>query len=178
MASSVGRLARYSRDTEPRDRACGGMSCIIEPSSRLWLRTWPAKILSRCGGTVGSNPPPSSGESHANRIPLPIDLDSKKRPESRFAPHPRLPISVVLCWRRQPPRRTRQQLPAAVLFLPDLHDPDFGIGDFAVELAFRDPKMTHDGVVPDDLDRSFRPFERLEGSLSRHRPVDELGLVL
>jgi hypothetical protein len=59
---------------------------------------------------------------------------------------------VLLCW-RQPPRRTRQELPTAVLFLPDLHDADFGIGDFAVELAFRDPKMSHDGIVPDDLDR-------------------------
>lgn len=84
---------------------------------------------------------------------------------------------MLLCW-RQPPRRTRQELPTAVLFLPNLHDADFGIGDFAVELAFRDPKMSHDGIVPDDLDREFRPFERLEGSLSGHRPVDEFGLVL
>jgi hypothetical protein len=38
--------------------------------------------------------------------------------------------------------------------------------------------MSHDGIVPDDLDREFRPFERLEGSLSGHRPVDEFGLVL
>src|SRR3984893_4399331 len=89
-----------------------------------------------------------------------------------------MPTSLVLCRRRQPPRCPRQQLPAAVLFLPDLHDADFGIGDFAVELAFRDPKVSHDGVVPDDLDREFGPFERLEGGLSRHRPVDEFGLVL
>ena len=88
------------------------------------------------------------------------------------------PSSMVLCRRRQPPRRTRQQLPAAVLFLPDLHDADFGIGDFAVELAFRDPKVSHDGVVPDDLHGEFGPFERLEGGLSRHHPVDEFGLVL
>jgi hypothetical protein len=50
--------------------------------------------------------------------------------------------------------------------------------DLAVELAFRDPKVSHDGVVSDDLDRHVGPFERLEGALSRHHPVDEFGLVL
>src|SRR6516162_11771702 len=87
------------------------------------------------------------------------------------------PTSKVL-WRRQPPRRTHRQLPAAVLFLPDLHDADFGVGDLAVELAFRDPKVSHDSVVPDDLHGELGPFERLEGGLSRHHPVDEFGLIL
>src|SRR5438105_12090534 len=42
---------------------------------------------------------------------------------------------------------TRQQLPAAVLLLPDLQDADLGVGNFAVEFAFRHPQMTHYGVV-------------------------------
>src|SRR5438105_6430449 len=41
---------------------------------------------------------------------------------------------------RQLEGRTRQQLPAAVLFLPDLQDADLGVGDFAVEFAFRHPR--------------------------------------
>jgi hypothetical protein len=35
--------------------------------------------------------------------------------------------------------------------------------------------VSHDGVVPDDLDRHVGPFERLEGALSRHHPVDEIA---
>jgi putative serine dehydratase-like protein len=112
------------------------------------------------------------------RLAVSLRPDRQPLRPSGSRPGFRIPISVVLCWRRQPPRRSRQQLPSAVLFLPDLHDADFGIGDFAVELAFRDPKVSHDGVVPDDLDREFGPFERLEGGLSRHHPVDEFGLVL
>ena len=77
---------------------------------------------------------------------------------------------------RQDARARSFQLPSC--FCQTCMDADFGIGDFAVEPAFRDPKMSHDGIVPDDLDREFRPFERLEGSLSGHRPVDEFGLVL
>ena len=111
------------------------------------------------------------------KIPSP-EVARMRRPRMNVAAGRWMPISVVLCRRRQPPRRTRQQLPAAVLFLPDLHDADFGVGDLAVELAFRDPKVSHDGIVPDDLDRHVRPFERLEGALSRHHPVDEFGLVL
>jgi hypothetical protein len=84
-----------------------------------------------------------------------------RRPRMKVAAGRWMPISVVLYRRRQPPRRTRQQLPAAVLFLPDLHDADFGVGDLAVELAFRDPKVSHDGIVPEELDRHVsRPTTR------------------
>src|ERR1700737_3455167 len=44
---------------------------------------------------------------------------------------------------RQLEGRTRQQLPAAVLLQPDLQDADLGVGNFAVEFAFRHPQMTH-----------------------------------
>ena len=52
-------------------------------------------------------------------------------PEGARASRPRIngaagqrttPTSVLLCW-RQSPRRTRQELPTAVLFLPTLHSP-------------------------------------------------------
>src|SRR6516225_1295720 len=59
-----------------------------------------------------------------------------------------IPTSVVLCRRGQPPRRTRQQLPAAVLFLPHLHDADFGVGDLAVELAFQTQRCRTTALFP------------------------------
>ena len=57
---------------------------------------------------------------------------------------------------RQPEGRTCQQLPAAVLFLPDLQDADLGVGDFAVEFAFRHPQMTRYDVVANDRDCEVR----------------------
>src|SRR5262249_24031597 len=85
--------------------------------------------------------------------------------------------AVSLSRRRQPPRRTRQQLPA-ILLLPDLEDADLGVGHLALELAFRHPQMTNHGDIADGLDREVGKLERLEGGLSRHHPVDEFGLVL
>jgi len=69
---------------------------------------------------------------------------------------------------RQLEGRTRQQLPAAVLLQPDLQDADLGVGNFAVEFAFRHPQMTHYGVVTNDRDCEVWKIKRLEDSLSRH----------
>src|SRR5262245_65160500 len=38
--------------------------------------------------------------------------------------------------------------------------------------------MTHYGDIADGLNREVREFERLEGGLARHHPVEEFGLVL
>src|SRR5271166_7136928 len=78
---------------------------------------------------------------------------------------------------RQPEGRTRQQLPAAVLLLPDLQDADLGVGNFAIEFAFRHPQMTHYSVVANDRDCEVWKIKRLEDILSRHDRVDEFGLV-
>jgi hypothetical protein len=56
---------------------------------------------------------------------------------------------------------TREQLSAAVLLLPDLKDADLGVGDFAVEFAFRHPQVTHYGVVAGDRDCELGKLNRL-----------------
>src|SRR6202023_2808230 len=78
---------------------------------------------------------------------------------------------------RQPVGGTRQQLPAAVLLLPDLQDARLGVGDFAVEVALRHPQMTHYSVVANDRDCEVEKINRFANSLSRHDPVNEFGLV-
>ena len=74
-------------------------------------------------GTNGSNPASSSGESRKPDS-FPDRSRNQECRESRLAPQPRMPISVVLCWRRQPPRR-RSWIGSAVVvdatpFLPGL----------------------------------------------------------
>src|SRR5437763_7274822 len=72
----------------------------------------------------------------------------------------------------------RQQLPAAVLLCPDRQDADLRAGRLAVHLAFRDPEVAGNGVIPGNADLQFRKLDRFDGSLARHYAVDELGLVL
>jgi len=83
-----------------------------------------------------------------------------------------------LCLLRQPVRGARQELPAAVLFLPDLHDANLGICDLALQLGLPDPKMPDDRGVADHLHRHFGKLKRLDGRLPPHDPLYELCLVL
>ena len=47
-------------------------------------------------------------------------------------------IVPVVDWHLAEPKgRAHQLLPTAVLLLPDLQDADLGVGNFAVEFAFR-----------------------------------------
>ena len=78
----------------------------------------------------------------------------------------------------QPVRGARQELRAAVLFLPDLHDADLGICDLALRLGLRDPKMPDDHGVPNHLHCHFGKVKRLDGRLPPMTPLYELGLVL
>ncbi len=97
-------------------------------------------IFGNDGITLNREPPAAVSESLIELISRqtfdfpPPEVARMRRPRMNVTAGRWMPTSVVLCRRRQPPRRTCQQLPAAVLFLPDLHDADFGVGDFAVEL--------------------------------------------
>src|ERR1700750_1991103 len=80
-----------------------------------------------------------------------------------------------LCLLRQSIRGAREELPAAILFLPDLHDADLGVGDLALQFGLRDPKMPNDCGVADYLHRHVRKLERLDSCLPPHGPLYELG---
>src|SRR5215467_6668481 len=70
MASSVGRLALYLRDNEPRDLACGGNELDHRAPFPFVLRTrlgaWPAKILSRLRRNRWFESTPLQPGSHTN----------------------------------------------------------------------------------------------------------------
>src|SRR5262249_8852822 len=70
--------------------------------------------------------------------------------------------------------RRAPELPAAVLFLPDLHDTDLGVGDLALQFGLRDPKMPNDCGVANYLHRHVGKLERLDGCLPPHGPLYEL----
>src|SRR5215471_9154109 len=73
-----------------------------------------------------------------------------------------------LCLLRQPVRGTRQELPGAVLFLPNLHDSDLSIGDLASSSVCETQRCLTTAVWPttctvtsgnsSDLTVAFRPM--------------------
>src|SRR5438270_5722635 len=67
-----------------------------------------------------------------------------------------------LCLLWQPVRGARQELPAAVLFLPNLYYADLCVGDLALKLGLRYPKVPNDRGVADHLHRHLGKFERLD----------------
>src|SRR5439155_19956272 len=84
--------------------------------------------------------------------------------------------SSGLC--RQPESLPRQQLPGAVLLLPDLKGADLGGGLLALELGLGQVDVARDRGIADHRHLELREGERLDGLLAGHHPVDELLLGL
>src|SRR5207237_594976 len=72
----------------------------------------------------------------------------------------------------------RQELPAAVLLLPDLQRADPGAVGLAVQLAFRNVEVAGNRTAADDRNLQFREINRFDGRFAVHHAVDDLGLVL
>src|SRR2546428_8703680 len=94
---------------------------------------------------------------------------SSRPGESRSAPH-------GLC--RQPEPLPRQQLPAAVLLLPDLKGADPGGSRLALALGFGQVDVARDGGIADHCHLELGEGERLDDLLAGHHSVDELFLGL
>src|SRR6202035_5396971 len=121
-------------------------------------------------------PPSYSAARHQRRLAAKAKPSMPEPSNAKLAGSGMAPTTLGFFYRlRQLEGRTRQQLPAAVLLQPDLQDGDLGVGNFAVEFAFRHPQMTHYGVVTNDRDCEVWQIKRLEDSLSRHDRVDEFG---
>src|SRR5438046_551322 len=88
-----------------------------------------------------------------------------------MAPHTR-----DLC--RQPESLPRQELPGAVLLLPDLKGADLGGGLLALELGLGQVDVARDRGIADHRHLELGEGERLDGLLAGHHPVDELLLGL
>src|SRR5208282_14397 len=71
-----------------------------------------------------------------------------------------------------------QQLPIAVLLLPDLQCTDLDTGGLAVGLHFSFEQMARDGSIADYRDAEFGKSERLDNRLARHDPIHELRFCL
>src|SRR5207249_2723135 len=84
--------------------------------------------------------------------------------------------SSGLC--RQPEPLPRQQLPAAVLLLPDLKGTDLGGSRLALEFGFGQVDVARDGGIADHCHLELGEGERLDDLLAGHHPVDELFLGL
>src|ERR1700720_741671 len=123
-------------------------------------------------------PPSYSAARHQRRLAAKAKPSMPEPSNAKLAGSGTAPTTLGFFYRlRQLEGRTRQQPPAAVLLQPDLQDADLGVGNFAVEFAFRHPQMTHYSVVANDRDCEVWKIKRLEDSLSRHDRVDEFCLV-
>src|SRR6266705_3824204 len=79
---------------------------------------------------------------------------------------------------RQPEPLPRQQLPAAVLLLPDLKGADPGGSRLALEFGFGQVDVARDGGIADHRHLELGEGERLDDLLAGHHPGDELILGL
>src|SRR5881628_3928762 len=98
-------------------------------------------------------------------------------------PTPSVRCAPAKAWRssglcRQPEPLPRQQLPAAVLLLPDLKGADPGGSRLALALGFGQVDVARDGGIADHCHLELGEGERLDGLLAGHHPVDELLLGL
>src|SRR5262245_10954978 len=80
--------------------------------------------------------------------------------------------------RRQREPLARQQLPVAVLLLPDLQYADPGRRRLAVELGLGEPNVARDGRVAGHGHLELREGERFDYLLACHHGTDELLLGL
>src|SRR5205807_5222193 len=158
---------------------------LVSPDANLLPRIWSCLVRSdevtpavSPHSRVVQLPPSYSAARHQRRLAAKAKPSMPEPSNAKLAGSGTAPTTLGFFHRlRQLEGRTRQQLPAAVLLQPDLQDADLGVGNFAVEFAFRHPQMTHYGVVANDCDCEVWKINRLDDSLSRHDPVDEFGLV-
>src|SRR6266508_3072611 len=111
--------------------------------------------------------PVQSSTRPRNGSPYPRAFVAPRR--SRSAPR-------GLC--RQPEPLPGQQLPAAVLLLPDLKGTDLGGSRLALEFGFGQVDLARDGGIADHCHLELGEGERLDDLLAGHHPVDELLLGL
>src|SRR5881628_2002435 len=98
-------------------------------------------------------------------------------------PTPSVRCAPAKAWRssglcRQPEPLPGQQLPAAVLLLPDLKGADPGGSRLALEFGFGQVDVARDGGIADHCHLELGEGERLDDLLAGHHPVDELFLGL
>src|SRR5438067_8209894 len=91
---------------------------------------------------------------------------------------PRLVVVARWIWLCELIPLPRQELPAAILLLPDLQRADPGAVGLAVQLAFRNVEVAGNRTAADDRNLQFREINRFDGRFAVHHAVDDLGLVL
>src|SRR5437762_10991343 len=91
---------------------------------------------------------------------------------------PRLVVVARWIWLCELIPLPRQELPAAVLLLPDLQRADPGAVGLAVQFAFRNIEMAGNRTAADDRNLQFREINRFDGRFAVHHAIDDLGLAL